>query len=84
MGVFDQIGDALSGKTATPAPTKAKAPSGDWDVERDIKVRAMAAQGMAPDGSPLAPGTSSGADKAMQRHIDKTHPIGPAPKLRGT
>mgnify|MGYP001552512395 FL=1 len=82
MGVFDKINDALSGKAPAPdttgKPKVSKTSTGDFGGA-DVRDRETCALGMQPTD-----GYSCGVDRAMGAHADKAHPIGPAPKLRGS
>lgn len=71
MGMFDKIGDALTGQTQPAPATK----TGNADFSslargRDAEIARQKA----------TTGTTSGIDAALQQHADKLHPV--APRVR--
>lgn len=77
-GIFNQIGDALSGKSAgpvQPSPTVPSTKVGNADFSALARGRdaEMARQKASASGQ-------SGIDTAMSNHADKVHPV--APRVR--
>lgn len=87
-GVFGAITDALSGNSRPSAKTGGKMTATfDGSALARARNNEMCAQGMNPKDYGINydcdSNTTSGIDAAMQDHANKTHPIGPPPKLRG-
>lgn len=87
MGIFDAIGDALSGKPqrgSSPAPAPKAQAQGDFNDDMEIKRQNNARMGLDINGDPLPkaappkPKQSSpygGVYDAMAAHADKMHPV---------
>ncbi len=73
MGPFDKINAALSGKKPVSKPATR---TGNADFSSLRRGQQAIMSGSAPMSGSVGDGhTTSGMDSALQKHVDKIHPV---------